>query len=60
LPSFYVVKKGFWVSVDVFPFEGFVGPALIGFLLEREPWVLAGNDFDFLKSIDAPFLTVFL
>jgi len=36
LPSFYVFKKDFWVSFDVFVFEGLVGPAFAGLLFEDE------------------------
>lgn len=61
LPAFYVFNKGFRVSMDVFPFEGFIGIAHVGFLFERESRMLAAScDLDSLKSVDAPFLTMFL
>lgn len=63
LPSFYVFKKGFWISFDVFVFEGLVGPTSEGFLAENElVWmcVRCGWQNDFLEPVDVPFLAVFL
>jgi hypothetical protein len=47
LPSFYVFKKDFWVSFDVFVFEGLVGPAFERLLAEDEFWMSASQNYFF-------------
>jgi len=59
LPPFYVFKKDFWVSFDVFVFEGLVGPAFAGFLFEDESRILVCQNY-FFEAVDAPDFSMFL